>query len=222
MLRTNLSTRPFYNERAVRVVLGVLVLLTAALTAFNAAELLTLNSRNSEFVGRAEASEAKAAELREQARQTQQSLNRAEVEAVQAAAREANMLIERRAFSWTDLFNRFEETLPPDVRIVAVTPQMDNQGRMLVAVTIISRKAGDFETFIDRLQATGAFAGVISRHDETMEDGSMRSVLQGYYKQSQRPDAAVSSPPASDSTGGEGNRSPANVTSPAPSTGEGR
>jgi hypothetical protein len=214
MLRTNLSTRPFYNERAVRVVLGVLVLLTAALTAFNAAELLTLNSRNSEFVGRAEASEAKAAELREQARQTQQSLNRAEVEAVQAAAREANMLIERRAFSWTDLFNRFEETLPPDVRIVAVTPQMDNQGRMLVAVTIISRKAGDFETFIDRLQATGAFAGVISRHDETMEDGSMRSVLQGYYKQSQRP--------ASDSTGGEGNRSPANVTSPAPSTGEGR
>jgi hypothetical protein len=222
MLRTNLSTRPFYNERAVRAVIGVLVLLTAALTAFNAAQLLTLNSRNSEFVGRAEASEAKAAELREQARRTQQSLNRAEVEAVQAAAREANMLIERRAFSWTDLFNRFEETLPPDVRIVAVTPQMDNQGRMLVAVTIISRKAGDFETFIDRLQATGAFAGVISRHDETMEDGSMRSVLQGYYTQSRRSEAAVSPPPASDASGDQGNRSPANGTSPAPSAGEER
>ncbi len=222
MLRTNLSTRPFYNERAVRAVIGVLVLLTAALTAFNAAELLTLNSRNSEFVGRAEASEAKAAELREQARQTQQSLNRAEVEAVQAAAREANMLIERRAFSWTDLFNRFEETLPPDVRIVAVTPQMDNHGRMLVAVTIISRKAGDFETFIDRLQATGAFAAVLERQGETLEDGTLRSVLQGYYTQSRHPEAAVSSPPASDSSTAPGNQSPGKATPPAPSTGEGR
>ena len=46
----------------------------------------------------------------------------------QAAAREANQLIDRRAFSWTDLFNRFEETLPADVRIVAVTPQVDTRG----------------------------------------------------------------------------------------------
>ena len=37
MLRTNLSTRPFYNERAVRVGIVVAVVLTAALTAFNAA-----------------------------------------------------------------------------------------------------------------------------------------------------------------------------------------
>ena len=201
MLRTNLSTRPFYNERAVSGVIAVVALLTAALTAFNAAQILTFNSRNREFVSRAEASEAKAAELRSQAQQMQQSLNRAEVEAVQTAAREANMLIERRAFSWTDLFNRFEETLPSDVRIIAVRPQMDNQGRMLVAVTIVARKASDFETFIDRLQASGAFSGVISRTDETMEDGTLRSVLQGYYVKSGRPQATVSTPPASDSNG---------------------
>ena len=45
-------------------------------------------------------------------------------------------IIEQRAFSWTDLFNRFEETLPADVRIVAVQPQIDKDERMLVAVTV--------------------------------------------------------------------------------------
>ena len=37
-----------------------------------------------------------------------------------SAAREANALIDRRAFSWTELLNQFQATLPPDVRIGGV------------------------------------------------------------------------------------------------------
>ena len=36
MLRTNLSTRPFYNERAVQLLLALAALLVVVLTAFNA------------------------------------------------------------------------------------------------------------------------------------------------------------------------------------------
>ncbi|HYU78939.1 MAG TPA: hypothetical protein VEK56_08130 [Vicinamibacterales bacterium] len=209
MLRTNLSTRPFYNERAVRGGIAVLVLLAAALTTFNGMQIMSLSSRNGELASRAEAAENKARELRNQARVVRQSLNRQEVDAVQAEAREANLLIDRRAFSWTDLFNRFEETLPPDVRIVAITPQTDTEGRMLVAVTTISRKYENLDTFVERLEDTGAFSGVISRQDETLDDGTLRSVIQGYYKQVSRP-AAVSSPPASDSNDAAANTSPVN------------
>lgn len=220
MLRTNLSTRPFYNERAVRAGIAVAALLTSALTVFNVAEILSLRGRNAELVARAEAAETKAAELRTQARGVEQALNRAEVDAVQAAAREANQLIDRRAFSWTTLFNQFEETLPPDVRIVAVAPQVDRDGRMLVAVTAIARRVEDLDNFIDRLENTGAFSGVISRQDETLDDGTFRAVLQGYYSPVARPPTAVSSPPASDSdeaavrlgSGGAGNQSPRNAT----------
>ena len=208
MVRTNLSTRPFYNERAVRVGIVVAVVLTAALTAFNAAEILSLNSRNSELVARAEAAEAKAADLRAQAQVTQKSVNVKDVNAVSAAAREANELIDRRAFSWTDLFNRFEETLPAEVRIVSVTPQVDTQGRMLVAVTVISRNGEATEAFQDRLEDTGAFKDVIPRQDEAMEDGTYRSVIQGYYLQSGKPPATVSPPPASDSVEGKENGTP--------------
>lgn len=207
MLRTNLSTRPFYNERLVRLGIAIVVVLTAALTAFNAAEILSLNSRNSELAGRAELAEKKAADLRAQAQVTQQSLSAKEVSAVTAAAREANELIDRRAFSWTDLFNRFEETLPADVRIVSVAPQVDRQGRMLVAVTVIARNQEAIEVFQDRLEQTGAFHGVLGRQGEAVEDGTFRSVLQGYYDQFGKPAAAVSSAPASDSGEGRGNQS---------------
>jgi hypothetical protein len=230
MLRTNLSTRPFYNERAVRIAIATLAVLTAALTAFNAAEILSLNARNTELASRVETSEAKAADLRRQAITVQQTLNREEVNAVQNAAREANLLIDRRAFSWTTLFNQFEDTLPPDVRILAVSPQIDREGRMLVAITVIARRDTDLDTFIERLESTGAFSAIISRQDETLEDGTLRAALQGYYTPVARPVAAVSSPPASDSTGpadersragnqSSANASPVDATPRAPSAG---
>ena len=39
----------------------------------------------------------------------------------------------------------------------------------------------DLDTFIERLEATGTFRGVLSRSDEALEDGTIESNLQGYY-----------------------------------------
>lgn len=213
MLRTNLSTRPFYNERAVLAAIGLFAFLTAALTAFNAAQVLSLTSRNRELDARIEASERKTADYGQQARNIQQALDREDVEVVQGAAREANQLIDRRAFSWTLLFNQFEDTLPADVRILAVTPQIDREGRMLVAINVIARQDEDVDAFIDRLRGTGSFSALIARQDETLDDGTTRAVLQGYY--SPVPPAAAkaaSSPSSSDPDGSAGNRSPVNAT----------
>jgi hypothetical protein len=211
MLRLNLSTRPFYNERAVTLGIAAVVLLTAALTMFNVAQIMSFNERNSELVSRAEASEARASELRAQAQATRQAMNREDVSEVSADARTANLLIDRRVFSWTDLFNRFEDTLPTNARILAVAPQTDNQGRMLVAITLDARSNEDRDAFIERLEDTGTFTGLLPRSDEITEDGNLRSVIQGYYVQIDRP-ATVSSPPASDSNEAGGNQSPQNAT----------
>jgi hypothetical protein len=114
---------------------------------------------------------------------------------IQGAAREANLLIERRAFSWTELFNRLEETLPADVRVGAVQPQVDTEGRMLIVATVFSRRVEDLDRFIDQMEATGAFSKMLSRQDDREEDGTLRSVIQGYYHPER---AAKSSPPPSD------------------------
>jgi hypothetical protein len=178
----NLSTRPFYNERLVRVALGLGTLAVLGLAAFNVVQVMRLTSRDVEVRQQADAAEAEAARLRQQAAVIRQTINREQLTIVQAAAREANQLIDRRAFSWTDLFNRFEATLPPEVRIASVTPQVDQQGRMLVAVTVVSRRVEDLDGFIEALEQTGAFQEVLSRQEEAQEDGTLRSVIQGYYR----------------------------------------
>ena len=181
MIQTNLATRPFYNERLVRTILGIVGVAAVALLLFDAAQILRLRTRNADVRAEAEAAESEAGRLRAESRTISQSLNRDQLETVRVAASEANLLIDRRAFSWTDLFNRFEATLPAGVRIVAVQPQVDDDGRMLVAINVISRRVEDLDAFTEALQETGAFYNAITRQSEAIEDGTLRAVIQGYY-----------------------------------------
>lgn len=200
MLRTNLATRPFYNARGVRAAIGAVAAIALGLTIFNVAEVWRLQSQNRELGQAVQSNERQARELRDKARVVRQSINRDALAAVEMKAREANRLIDRRAFSWTELLNQFQATLPPDVRITAVQPQIDPDGRMLVAVSVVSRRHEDIEEFIGALEATGSFSGVLSRQDTANEDGSINSVLQGYYHlDAAKPaTAAKPAPPASE------------------------
>jgi hypothetical protein len=217
MLRTNLSTRPFYNDRAVRLGLAVAVLVVAALTAYNLLQVVSLNARNAEMSSRAQQAEQQRAEHASQADAIRKSLNTAEMGAVQQAAQEANLLIGRRVFSWTDLFNQFERTLPPEVRIAAVEPQVDDDGRMLVAITVLSRRPEDLSLFMDQLEESGRFREVLNRQDTITDDGLTRSILQGYYEPAAVPAAEPSK--AVDQTGPGGNTSPAAPQRPSRTSG---
>lgn len=202
MLRANLATEPFYNTRLVRVSAGVIAAAALALTAYNGTQVWGLRAQGAAQGRTADADEAQARALADKARVIRQAIDREQLAAVQVAAREANQLIDRRAFSWTDLFNRFETTLPPDVRISAVQPQMDQEGRLLVAVTVVSRRVEDLDAFIEALEKTGAFRGVLSRQESAEDDGTLRSVIQGYYgaPASGRPaPTAEPAPPSSES-----------------------
>ena len=199
MPRANLATRPFYNERPVRALLGLVFAAVVALTAFNVVQVLRLRSRGAEVLIQAQTAERDADRLRGEAVEIRRTINREQLAAVQTAALEANQLIDRRAFSWTDLFNRFENTLPAEVRIASVTPQVDSAGRMLVAVTVVSRRVEDLDGFIEALEKTGAFQEVLSRQEEAQEDGTLRSVIQGYYRVNVAATAVTTTAPATPS-----------------------
>jgi hypothetical protein len=111
------------------------------------------------------------------------------------------------------LFNRLEETLPADVRVGAVQPQVDTEGRMLIVATVYSRRVEDLALFIDQMEQTGAFSGMLSRQDDREEDGILRSVIQGYYHPER---AAKAAPPTSDAQTAPTNAAPG---APPPSGG---
>ena len=48
-------------------------------------------------------------------------------------------------------------------------------------ISVFSKRIEDLEEFMDALEKTGAFSGVLSRSDQPDEDGTLRSELQAYY-----------------------------------------
>jgi len=181
MLTTNLSTRPFYNLRAVAALIGIVVLAVLAMTLFNVVELLRLTASQSTLGARAMDAEREADRLRAEAARIRSEINPQELEVVAGAAREANAIIDQRAFSWTDLLTQFEATLPPDVRIRTVQPRLDNSGRFLVAVGVEARRAEDLDAFIEALEDDGGFREVLSIQEQTNDAGLIQAVIQGSY-----------------------------------------
>jgi len=180
MLRSNLSTRPFYNERAVAVALVTLAVVVAAMTLFNVSRLVTLSGRHSELRARTDSAERRAAELRAQAQRARARIDPATLERVTRATREANLLIDRRTFSWTDLFNRLESTLPPDVRVTAIDPSVQD-GRFTVTFWVLARSVDQIDAFIEALEKNGGFTDVLAREERTDEEGQIVGTLEGVY-----------------------------------------
>src|SRR5215216_229969 len=106
MLRTNLSTRPFYNERAVHVLAAAVGLLVLALAAWQGVRIVQLSRSKTDLNTAIRRDRNKTEYLIREAEQVRRGLNQKELALVAAAAKEANQLIEQRTFSWTALFNQ--------------------------------------------------------------------------------------------------------------------
>jgi len=182
MLRTNLSTRPFYNVRAVRVTLGAVAVIVLAVSLFNAVRLVRLTLAQRTLGAHAVESEREAARLRQQAAAIRAQINPKDLGVVSTAAREATGIIDQRAFSWTELFSHFEATLPPDVRVTAVQPRLDRDGTFKVEITAQARRVEDLDAFIEALEGTGSFRNVLSLSEETDEQNLIDATIEGVYE----------------------------------------
>jgi len=204
MLTTNLSTRPFYNERAVRTVLALLLLLAIGVTVFAAATAYSLRTRERALSARATQALAEADRLRGEARAMTAQINPKELEAVSRAATEANAVIAQRTFSWVALFEELEATLPDDVRVTAVQPRVE-KGNTIVLLNVEAMSSAHLATFMEALERRGAFRQVLP-HNETLGDDDVidATVEATYVPGSAKPVENVR--PASDSDARGGRR----------------
>ena len=181
MIRTNLSTRPFYNERIVRIWLIAVALAVLAASAFNASRVVRYSRSDTRLATEASRDESRAADLRQQATRLRASLDPRKVDFASADARQANDLIDRRTFSWTELFNRFEITLPDEVRITAVRPKVERGGGIVLTIILVARGVEDVNEFIENLEASGAFANVRPAEEHPDDAGLLQSTLEAPY-----------------------------------------
>jgi Tfp pilus assembly protein PilN len=181
VLRTNLSTKPFYNERAVHSAVALVGLVAVVLTLFNVTQIVLLSRRQSDLNGRAAAAEQQARQLRSHAASLRKTIDPKQLDAISGAAREANVLIGQRLFSWTDLLNRLETTLPDEVRITAMRPRVEKDGAVTVVMGVVGRRVEDMDRFMANLEANGSFADVYAREENGTQDGLRLATIEGRY-----------------------------------------
>jgi Tfp pilus assembly protein PilN len=181
VIRTNLSTRPFYNERAVHTWLFIAATIVAVMTVFNVTRVLRYSRSDTQLAGEAARDETRAGQLRQQAALLRSSVDPRQIEYASTEARQANELIDRRTFSWTELFNKFETTLPDDVRITSVRPIIDKQRGIVIDIAVVARGFDDVKTFMDHLQETGSFRNLGPVEEHYDDSGLLVSALEATY-----------------------------------------
>jgi hypothetical protein len=193
VIRNNLATRPFYNERAAHVAIALFAVAVLALTAFNVYRLVSLSARNTALAGEIRRDEEAAARVREQAAALRARINQNELQAVMAGAREANALIDQRTFSWTEFFNLIERTLPANVMLSSVMPSIEG-GRTTVHLVVLGRRAEDIDAFMEQLETTKAFRSVQPRAEDVTDEGLHRLALTAEYEAAPPAPAAPRTP----------------------------
>ena len=144
---------------------------------------------DTQLATQASQNEARAAELRAQAARLRASVDPRQIDVASADARQANDLIDRRTFSWTELFNRFETTLPDNVRITAVRPKVDAKRGTVITISVTARGVDDVNEFMNNLENTGTFTDLLAPEEHVEDDGTLVATVEGVYLP--RPKSAI-------------------------------
>lgn len=180
MIRVNLATRPFYNERLVSFLLGATGVIALAVALFAVQQVVALSARRTELRAGITADDAAAATADREAVALQHAIDARALKGLAFSTQQANALIDERTFSWTTFFGLIEQTLPDDVRVTAVAPSFDKSG-VVVVMTVVARRPEDLAVFIEHLHGTGAFYDVLPRQEDPEDDGTRKTVLEARY-----------------------------------------
>lgn len=71
-----------------------------------------------------------------------------------------NSLIEERSFPWTNIFTDLEHTLPPGVRVISISPQLEN-GRAEVKLEVGAETGASEVRFLKAMESSRAFSGLV-------------------------------------------------------------
>ena len=185
MLHTNLSTRPFYNERIVKIFLVALLVAGLSFSAFNLISFVNLSSIELKLSVEARKAEKDATRIRAETLDAQGAINPEDLEAVIQASREATELIRRRSFSWSELLSLVERSLPGTTRLKSVRSRIEEDAFVMTFV-VEARAVSGVVSFIKSLEDTGNFKNTRPIEEAHLEHDLIETVMESIYTSSSR------------------------------------
>jgi Tfp pilus assembly protein PilN len=175
-LQLNLCTAPRENKRpflagaaAIGVVaaLALLFLSHAAYKSWHANRELRVDIARLERDIRANEQKQQRLETTFQTPQAQQVLDRAAF---------LNSLIGQRSFPWNKIFTDLEQTLPPGVRVVTISPKLEN-GRAQLTLSVGASADEAKIKFLEALEKSKVFSAVQVRSERRDQTGATDRVV---------------------------------------------
>lgn len=166
-LRLNLATNPQANNRpflaaATTVgtvgILALLVLSHAAYTSWEANRTIRMDTARWESQIRLDQQRHRALEAYFRSPRAKRILDRSAF---------LNSLIEERSFPWTDIFTDLGRVLPPGVRVVSISPHLEN-GRAKLSLRVGAATNSSKLQFLDAIQKSKDFSGLVVQDERNM------------------------------------------------------
>jgi hypothetical protein len=164
----NLASRPVRNERLPALLFAVATVLMIGVTVQHALLVRRLwpdTPVRRWWPARSAALEREVVGLRNEMKNLESQSGRKRREQVTGAQsvewQNIRELVDGRAFWWSELFASFEEVLPPDVRIVTITPRVEKEHYVISLVAHLASMESGIG-FIRKLEDRPEFEKVYS------------------------------------------------------------
>lgn len=170
-LRLNVATAPQENNRpfiAGATFIGVVALVALAYLAHAAYDSRRANVELRDETARLE-QQIQADQLHQQ--DLEAYFNQPEVKQVRDRAEFLNSLIGQRAFPWTKIFKDLENTLPPGVRVVSISPKLV-EGRADVSMVVGAANDEAKLKFLQAIEQSPDFSGVTVDDEKVSEQAN--------------------------------------------------
>lgn len=167
----NLASRPFINTRPVVLVIVTAVLVGVVMLLLNL-RLFFSTSGTTEALGQRVADlEVQRAVLESDIRDDLEALQAVEWRRLEADVQAANLVLKAHAFSWGRLLTNLEATLPYAVRLVRVSPRVEDDRTVRLALQGIAQSREAMLEFMAHLLESPAFERV-EPSGETLPEGA--------------------------------------------------
>jgi Tfp pilus assembly protein PilN len=170
-LHVNLASRPFRDYRPVYAV----VVVTSLVVAF-----MMLNNFDTWYRYQRDTSSTRT-DISRYEKQIEQERRRAEVAnrqiktidltALGKQSKFVNAQLAERAFSWSELLDRLEATIPNDVRINSVAPSFSDDGQVHLNLSCEARSTNGMIGTINRFNSSRYFYKPFPTNEDLTESG---------------------------------------------------
>lgn len=93
-----------------------------------------------------------------------------------------NGLIQRKAFSWTRVFEDLERVMPPNLHAVSLRPELNEQGQMLLEMKVAGETRSAAVELVHRMEGSKHFQGaqLVDASEASQSGGVAASVVAIY------------------------------------------